>query len=330
MKTLTSALVIAAFIIAPQAFAHHSRAQFDQTVTVNVEGIVSDYVWANPHVYISLEARGTSGQMVEWEIEADPTPLMMRNGWEADTIAPGDQVSLLVNPGRGANTSHALLVSMTKSDRTTLARRANTPPPTVSALSVAGVWGPLIGQTDPRREFEAGLPTAKGAEAQHAFTLADHPESYCVAEPTPGSIDGGPYLHEIEIGEDVIYIRTEYFSIERIVYMDGRGHPENGERSLHGHSIGHWEDDVLVVDTALFADYRTGNLEGIPSGALKHVVERYYLSPDRTQLIVEYVGEDPEYLATPITGTLSRNYAPERELLPFECDLENAGRYLEG
>ena len=111
--------------------------------------------------------------------------------------------------------------------------------------------------------------------------------------------------------------------------MDGRGHPENGERTNQGHSIGFWEGEVLVVDTTLFTDYRSGNLDGIPSGAGKHVVERYSLSPDRTQLILEYFAEDPEYLATPISGVFSRNYAPDRELLPFVCDLENASFFLE-
>ena len=35
----------------------------------------------------------------------------------------------------------------------------------------------------------------------------------------------------------------------RRIYTDGRGHPEDPDPSLHGHSIGHWEKDVLIVDT---------------------------------------------------------------------------------
>lgn len=168
--------------------------------------------------------------------------------------------------------------------------RSNTAPATVSAVGLSGVWGPLIGQTDTRRSFQAGTPTEMGAAAQRTYTSAENPEALCIPGPTPASIDGGPYLHEIDIREDVIFIRTEYFSIERTVYMDGRGHPENGERSNQGHSIRFWEEEILVVDTTLFADYRSGNLDGIPSGTGKHVVERYSLSPDRTQLIDRSVG----------------------------------------
>ncbi len=35
----------------------------------------------------------------------------------------------------------------------------------------------------------------------------------------------------------------------RIIYTDGRRHPEDLDTSLYGHSIGHWEGDALVVDT---------------------------------------------------------------------------------
>ena len=328
MRSIYAVLITAVLFVAPPALAHHSRAAFDLTTTVSLQGTVSSYVWANPHVYMSVETRDNSGQLVEWLVEADPTPLMARNGWTATTLNLGDPVSLLANPDKNAQRNHALLVSLNKSDGVLLARRADGRPSTVSAVSLSGVWGPLLGQTDTRRTYQEGIPTEKGGAAQRIFTLSENPEAQCIPEPSPASIDGGPYLHEIEIREDVIFIRTEYFSVERTVYMDGRGHPENGERTNQGHSIGFWEGEVLVVDTTLFADYRSGNLEGIPSGAGKHVVERYSLSPDRTQLIVEYFAEDPEYLATPISGVFSRNYAPDGELLPFVCDLENASLFL--
>src|SRR6201994_3453889 len=35
----------------------------------------------------------------------------------------------------------------------------------------------------------------------------------------------------------------------RRIYTDGRGHTEHSDPTFHGHSIGHWEGDTLVVDT---------------------------------------------------------------------------------
>jgi hypothetical protein len=139
-------------------------------------------------------------------------------------------------------------------------------------------------------------------------------------------------MNEIEIRDEVIVIRNERFNAERIVHMDGRGHPENAPRTNQGHSIGHWEGDMLVIDTRLFADHRApisgreGN-EGVPAGAAKHVVERMRLSEDRTRLLIDFVVEDPEYLAEPFSGHVEWYYAPQHEMLGFGCDREISMRY---
>ena len=125
-------------------------------------------------------------------------------------------------------------------------------------------------------------------------------------------------------------MRSEFFNSERMIHMDGRAHPENGERTNQGHSIGRWEGEVLVVDTRLFADHRApirGPNEGVPSGAQRHVVERFHLSEDRTRLIVDFVVEDPEYLGEPFSGSLELYHAPELEMLGFNCDPESIERY---
>ena len=75
------------------------------------------------------------------------------------------------------------------------------------------------------------------------------------------------------------------------------------------------------------SDDRTGNGGGIPSGPQKHAVERYELSEDGRRLLIEYVIEDPEYLLSPTTGNNFWDYAPDREMLPFPCDPQNAALY---
>jgi len=114
--------------------------------------------------------------------------------------------------------------------------------------------------------------------------------------------------------------------------MDGRDHPQDGERTNLGHSIGHWDGDTLVVDTALFADHRApisgqqGN-EGVPSGARKRATERFRLSDDGTHIQIEFEVEDPEYLAEPFTGDVRWYYAPHFEMRAFGCNAENSQRY---
>ena len=135
-------------------------------------------------------------------------------------------------------------------------------------------------------------------------------------------------MYEIELLDDRILFRSEFYTSERTVFMDGRGHPESAERTLQGHSIGWWEGEALIVDTVHFSDLRNGNLFGIPSGAQKHVVERYELSEDGTRLLIDFVLEDPEYLAEPFEDGTYWDFSPGSEMSPFSCDLENAQRYI--
>ncbi len=47
-----SGLAAALFLITLPVAAHHSRAIYDQQRIVTIEGVVTKYEWANPHVYL--------------------------------------------------------------------------------------------------------------------------------------------------------------------------------------------------------------------------------------------------------------------------------------
>ena len=80
--------------------------------------------------------------------------------------------------------------------------------------------------------------------------------------------------------------------------------------------------------TRLFADHRIGNGPGIPSGAQKHVIERYQLSEDGTRIVVDFMLEDPEFLATPMTHSRELIFTPQMEVSRFDCDPEAARRFV--
>ena len=130
------------------------------------------------------------------------------------------------------------------------------------------------------------------------------------------------YLTGIEILDDRVIMRNEFYTSERIIYTDGRQHPDNGEPTNLGHSIGWWEDGVLVVDTRLFSGHRFGNhTSGVPSGTQKHLVERYSLSDDGTRAIIDYTIEDPEFLTEPFVGQTTMIYSPHLQLFAYDCNL---------
>jgi hypothetical protein len=66
----------------------------------------------------------------------------------------------------------------------------------------------------------------------------------------------------------------------RRIHTDGRPHPADPDPSFHGHSIGHWEGQALVVDTvALFpqAYLAVNEAVGLPNNGDMHIVERFHL-----------------------------------------------------
>jgi hypothetical protein len=70
----------------------------------------------------------------------------------------------------------------------------------------------------------------------------------------------------------------------RRIYTDGRPHPADPDPTFHGHSIGHWEGQTLVVDTVgvLPETYIAfSEAVGLPNNGDMHIVERIHLAgPD--------------------------------------------------
>jgi hypothetical protein len=181
--------------------------------------------------------------------------------------------------------------------------------------------------------FDAELElTEKGAAAKAAYDpfSEENPETTCVGRPTPAMImSSGIYPLQIELDEarEIVFIRSEFWDEERVVYMDGRGHPDAGERQPSGHSIGRRDGNVLVVDTTNFSDHRSPYQIGVPSGAQKHVVERYRLTEAGTRIVVEFTLEDPEYIAVPLTHSRELIHSPHMQFSRFNCDPEATRRF---
>jgi len=87
-----------ASLVSPPLFAHHGNASYDTTKTVVVKGTVTEYIWANPHVFLKVDANDDSGNALHWVIEAQSTVTQNAAGWSKNTFKRGDEVSLDVTP----------------------------------------------------------------------------------------------------------------------------------------------------------------------------------------------------------------------------------------
>jgi hypothetical protein len=328
--TRTSLAIVVLLAHATPLSAHHSAAQYDATAPVTLEGTVTRVDWTNPHVYIYVNTKGASGDSTQWTVETDPTPILIRSGWTRESVRVGAVVTVRMNPARDKQRNHAQLVSLSTGSGAVLVPRAPVVRTETRAASIAGVWNSLRGFG--QRKFGTLKPTEKGLAGMKTFSEASSPIVDCVPHVVP-QLTTLPYLTEVEVLRDRIVMRSEFLNVDRTIFMDGRAHPRNGTRTRQGHSIGRWEGDVLVVDTTLFEDHRVGNsfgsafASGLPAGPQKHVVERYRLSDDRTRMLIDFVIEDPEYLAEPITASAEWDYAPQQQLQRFGCTPEQARRF---
>jgi len=157
--------------------------------------------------------------------------------------------------------------------------------------------------------------TDAGTDAAATFQQQDNPRFHC--ETTSIVFDwtfDGP-VNRITQKKDSIELLYGQMGLKRTIYMTVKGHPASVKPTRAGHSIGRWDGDVLVVDTARF-------LPGVLNGPVRHsdtlhVVERFSLDPKTMKLTRTYEAEDPVYLkgvykGSDVIGLADAPYAQDR------------------
>lgn len=78
--------------------AHHSAVAFDTAQTVTVNGVVTRFIWRNPHMAINMEVTDASGAKVLWKIEGPGTTVLSKQGFNRQSINDGDRITVVVQP----------------------------------------------------------------------------------------------------------------------------------------------------------------------------------------------------------------------------------------
>ena len=93
MKKRTIVAVVAAAVLAAgPLFAHHAWP-VDRSKEVTVKGTVIGFNWSNPHVMIDLEVKTDEGKVEKWNVGGPSTERMSGNGWDRNTLKPGDVIT---------------------------------------------------------------------------------------------------------------------------------------------------------------------------------------------------------------------------------------------
>jgi len=82
------------------ALAHHSVLGFDSGRSITVRGVVTDVVWADPHVSVAVEETSHEGRAARWTIESESPRVLERLGWTKQSVRPGDRISSAGAPAR--------------------------------------------------------------------------------------------------------------------------------------------------------------------------------------------------------------------------------------
>lgn len=92
-------LCAAAAVSAGGALAHHSFAMFDQDHKAERQGVVKEFRFNAPHVFIVLEIKDEAGSNA-WALEGEAPTALVRAGWTSASLKPGDEIKLIVAPLR--------------------------------------------------------------------------------------------------------------------------------------------------------------------------------------------------------------------------------------
>lgn len=104
----------------------------------------------------------------------------------------------------------------------------------------------------------------------------------------------------------------------RQIFLDGRKLPEVTAPSYMGYSVGHWEGNVLVVETIGFKDGTYLDFTGHPHSEGLRLTERYRRL-DFGHMVIEETFADPGAYSRPLTVKVTATLVPDTELLEYVC-----------
>ena len=116
MKMILPALLALGVLSGGPILAHHSFAPYESTLQIKLSGVVTEFRWVNPHVYIEIDAADEkTSEKRHWLIEGASTSILNRAGWKFNMIKPGDRITVIVSPLRNGEPA-ALLKQITLAD----------------------------------------------------------------------------------------------------------------------------------------------------------------------------------------------------------------------
>ncbi len=190
-------------------------------------------------------------------------------------------------------------------------------------MDPSGLWmteGIYIG--DITKDLKPGAvpfqPWSQELYKQRLGTLGkDDPTGRCIPGGVPRST-AVPYPFKILAAPNIVVVLYEAVHAYRQIFTDARPLPKDPNPNWLGYSIGHWEGDTFVVESAGFNDNVWLDNQGHPATESLRVTERFRRK-DFGHMSVEILIDDPKTYTKPWTVTLPLVLQPDTEMLEYIC-----------
>lgn len=200
---------------------------------------------------------------------------------------------------------------------------------------LSGIWsGPGAGGYD--RNITRDLkpediqPWAEALYQQRVRDMGkDAPRANCLPDPFV-------YYHMVDLarfaempGLIVVLYQGTTNSVHRQIFTDGRPLPKDPSPTWMGYSVGHWEGQTLVVDTAGFNDRGWLDIEGHPHSEALHITERFRRR-DFGHMDLEITIDDPKTFRRPFSLKIAKTLVPDTDLLESICENDRSVTHMLG
>jgi hypothetical protein len=192
-----------------------------------------------------------------------------------------------------------------------------------------GVWErpyvPDMSRSGANQQGAGPLPfTAWGADNFKSYDVTKFDYTgHCLPQGLTRSMNS-PFPIEIFQTAKRIAVLYEAWNVFHVTPLDGRGFPKDldANSTWMGTSIGHWEGDTLVVETAGFNGKTRLDTVGHPLTESLRVIERYTRS-DARHIRYEVTVDDPKAYSQPWTNVRTFTLRPDWELMEYSCEENN-------
>jgi hypothetical protein len=101
-------------VVAPVSAHHSFAATYFENKTVTIEGKLVQFLYRNPHSFVHVEVQDDKGNVVRWAVEWAGGGQLSRDGITAQTLHPGDFVSITGSPGRNPEDHRVRMQSISR------------------------------------------------------------------------------------------------------------------------------------------------------------------------------------------------------------------------